>query len=557
MPLQSSTSRDTLPVQIRWKKWTPWFVSHPDRLALLIVLLGFSLRAWMAHATFFNADEAWHYTTAIQGSLRQAWQASLTLYHPPLLIFVLYFWRKIVTSDLMLRLPCVISGTVFCWFFYKWMKVIFGYQAAIVGVLFMALLPTMIGVSADLRQYPLILMWLAASAYFLEDALQKNSWPRMLASGICLLLAMLSHYSGFLAAAALGIYVIGSAVAGGVSTKLFIAWMPPQLAGLALAGFLYSVQITKLAAARGSESAKLMANWYLPQFYYHPGRDHLLPFLFKGTFGIFRFTFGWVVIGHIATLMFIGGLILLLRRRSRDAFLTALLLFAPFFVSWAAAALGLYPYGRTRHSIFLAMFGIAGMTVAIAEICKRRTVHKLAFASAIILLCHAVGAQPWLDMLPLADRRHELMDNAMKFIHDQVTAADVIYVDKATEYQIRRYLCGSQEIALDRSVGGFESFRCNGLRIVSSFPKDDAVLAATFPQKWKEMAHAFDLRPGGKVWVIEGGWITGFAEMLRSRYPEFSNLDIHHFGRYLEIFDIPVSADTRSADGKSRNSASF
>jgi hypothetical protein len=38
--------------------------------------------------------------------------------------------------------------------------------------------------------------------------------------------------------------------------------------------------------------------------------------------------------------------------------------------------------------------------------------------------------------------------------------------------------------------------------------------------------------------------------MLRSRYPDFSNLDIHHFGRYLEIFDIAVSADTSSVAGQ-------
>jgi hypothetical protein len=544
MPVKNSAPANA---SLRSSKELPWrrvLPTAPDGFALAVVSLGFLLREWLAHATFFNADEAWHYATAIQPSLREAWQASLSLYHPPLLVFVLYFWRNLGTSDLMLRLPCVISGTLFCWFYYKWLKLILGYQAALVGVLLVTFLPTMIGISADLRQYPLMLIFVAAGAYFLEDALWRNSWPQMLLSGVALLFGMLSHYSGFLVAAALGLYVIVLALRGRVSRQLFLAWIPAQIAGVALAWFFYVVQISKLAAARGNESAKLMANWYLPQFYYHPGHDSLLRFLFKGTFGIFRFTFAWVVIGHIATLMFFAGLILLLRRRTQEARFTTLLLFSPFLVSWAVAAAGLYPYGRTRHSIFLAMFGIAGMTIAIEAICRRRTGRMLAFAAGIVLLCQISRAQPWLDMLPLADRRHELMDQAVQLIQTKVGPTDVVYVDKATEFQVRRYLCGPEPIPIDRSVSGFESFQCRGVRVVSSFPKDDAVLAATFPEKWKEMAHAFGLKSGSKVWVVEGGWITGFAEMLRTRYPQLPILDVHHFGHYLEIFDLPVSHAT-------------
>src|SRR5262245_12248661 len=246
MPLSSSFTTSIAPAQSNWKRWT-LLDAHADRVASVIVLLGFVERAWLAHATFFNADEAWHYSTAIQNSLHEVWQASLGLYHPPLLGFVLYFWRKLGTSDLMLRLPCVISGTLFCWLCYKWIKCILGYQAGLVGVLLVSFLPTMVGISADLRQYPLMLMCLAAGAYLLEIALRVNSWPRMLVSGVFLLLGMLSHYSGFLAAAALGIYVLTLAIRGRVSRQLLFAWIPTQLAGMALAWFLYSVQISKLA----------------------------------------------------------------------------------------------------------------------------------------------------------------------------------------------------------------------------------------------------------------------------------------------------------------------
>jgi hypothetical protein len=524
-------------------KWDRWFDSYPDKTAATIVAVGFILRLWLAHATFFNADEAWHYATSLQHSLREAWQASLSLYHPPLLIFLLYFWHKLGNSDLFVRLPCVISGTVFCWFYYKWLKLVCGYQAALVGVLLVSLLSTMVGISADLRQYPLMLMFLAAGAYFLEKALRTNSSQQMLLSGLFLLLAMLSHYSGFLAAAALGLYMLCQIACALVSRKLLLAWIPAQITGIALAWFFYSVQISKLAAGRGNESARLMANWYLPQFYYHPGHDHLISFLIKGTFGIFRFAFAWVVVGHIATLLFFAGLVFLLRRRTREARLTAFLLLSPFVVSWIAAALGVYPFGRTRHSIFVAIFGLAGVSVAISELFRQKAGRMLGTTVAVIILCQIFGTQPWLDMLPLADRRHELMDNAMQLVRAQVSDNDVVYLDKATEYQVRRYLCPPEALSPDRTIAGFESFQCGGVRVVSSFPNDDAVIAVTFPQKWKEMTRAFGLPAGSRVWVVEGGWISNFAEQLQTRYPALPILEIHHFGRYLEVFNLRVPAE--------------
>ena len=45
---------------------------------------GFVWRIWLAQATFLNADEAWHFAVANRTSLSAAYNASLTLAHPPL-----------------------------------------------------------------------------------------------------------------------------------------------------------------------------------------------------------------------------------------------------------------------------------------------------------------------------------------------------------------------------------------------------------------------------------------------------------------------------------------
>jgi hypothetical protein len=529
-----------------WLHLEAIFNEHSDWLAALVVAFGFCWRAWLAHATFFNIDEAWHYSIANQDSLLHAYQANLTLYHPPLLVFVLYYWRLLGTSDLMLRLPCVIAGTVFCWFYYKWLTSILGRTVAWIGLLLVTFLPTMIAMSADLRQYPLMLMFSAAAAYFLERAFARDSAGVMLLSSGCMLLGMLSHYSAFLFAASLGVYAILRMLAQRVSPGVIAVWSAGQATGVALAGFLYITQIASLRAIYvGAEPFHRFADWYAPMFYYHPERDHLLLFLFRGTFGIFRFIFGWVVIGHLATLLFIAGVILLLRRKSPPGagvppYLTGILLLAPFVLSWVAVAAGLYPYGRTRHCIFLAIFGIAGVSVALSAIAKQRIAPALAITLGIVVLCQVFGTPPWHDMLPLAERRHEHMDHALEFLRGSVSPEDVIYLNNGTRLQLAHYLCDQKPVAFDRSVAGFESSQCHGLRMISSFPNDDAVTLETFPSKWQEMACAYDLEPGAKVWVVQGGWTRDFSAQLRARFPEYSGLETNSFGHYLEIFHVTV-----------------
>ncbi len=531
---------------------------YSDFFAALVVAVGFGWRAWLAHATYFNVDEAWHYAVANQDSFLNAYRASLTLYHPPLLVLVLYFWRTLGTSNLVLRLPCVIAGTAFCWVYYKWLSSILGRTVAWVGLLLVTFLPTMIAISADLRQYAFLLMFAAGAALFLERGLATNSAGATALSSGCLLFAMLSHYSAFLFAASIGVYAVLRMFTQRVSPSVIAAWVAGQAVGLGLAGFLYVTQIARLGVgSAGGQAAHRYADWYLSQFYYHAGQDHLLPFLFRGTFGIFRFVFGWVIVGHVATLLFVAAIVLLLRYKSPPAEkppaekppaqLLALLLLLPFALNWVAVAAGFYPYGRTRQGIFLAIFAVAGVSFALARIAKQRIGMALALAAGIVVACQIFGTPAGRDMLPLADQRHEHMDQALAFIGREVSPQDVIYVNKSTEFQIAHYLCDQKPVVFDRSVAGFESFRCHGFRVISTFPNDDAILLETFPSKWREMAHAYGLNPGSKVWVVQGGWTRALAESLRARFPELPDLEAHSFGQYLEIFHVTVGTAAASA----------
>ena len=519
---------------------------YPNLIAATLVGLGFCWRVWLAQATFFNTDEAWHYAVANQDSLLAAYRASLTLAHPPLMVFVLYFWRHLGTSDVMLRLPGVLAGTIFCWVFYQWLTVLFGRTAGWCGLIFAAFLPPMIVLSAELRQYSWMLMFAVSAAYFLERALDGNSARMMLLSFVCLYLAMLSHYSAFLFAAGLGIFAILRMFSQRPAASVMACWVAGQAIGVGLAAILYATHIAMLSAVYPvARPLERFGDFYLSDWYFHPGRDRLLPFLYRGTFGVFRFTFGQTAVGQIAALLFVAGVALSIRRgfspTGRPRKLIAVLLLIPFALNWLAVVAGLYPYGRTRQCIFLGVFGLAGVSLAITRICKNRTGPAAAVAVGIVIICQAFGTLQGRDMLPLAEQRHEHMDQALQFIRSSVSPADAIFTDRATSFQLRHYLCRQEAVTVDRSAIGFESFRCDDRQIVATGANDGALTADNFAVKLQDLRRNSGLK-SQTVWVVQGGWASGLGEALRSRSPEFSDLQTHSFGRYLEVLKLPPSA---------------
>ena len=515
-------------------------------VAMTLVGIGLLWRVWLAHATFFNSDEAWHFSMANQASLYLAYKASLTLLHPPLLVLVLYFWRGFGTSNLVLRLPCVIAGTLFCWIFWKWLTVVAGRAAGWVGLILMTFLPPMITLSADLRQYTLMLVFATSAAYFLERALTGNSVRLMAISTGFLYLAMLSHYSAFLFAAALGGYCILRMLAQPPSAPVIVVWFAGQAGGLGLGWFLYTTQIAALRKVYpGAQPLHRYADWYLSDYYFHAGSNRLLPFLYHGSFGVFRFIFGQTTVGGVAALMFAAGTLLLLFEKpapnaATPSRLTGLFLLLPFVLNCAAVTAGLYPYGRTRQCVFLAIFGIAGVSVLLAKVTKQSTRNAVLLAIGIVVLCQAFGTLQGRDMLPVAEQKREHMDQALEFIQQEVGAPDLIFVDAASRLQLGHYLCRQKQITIDHSVPGFESFRCREFRVISTDPEEGVFTRDTFAQEWQKMVRAYSLEPGAAVWVFQGGWASGLGEALRNRSPEFSGLEPHSFGRFLELFKIKV-----------------
>jgi 4-amino-4-deoxy-L-arabinose transferase-like glycosyltransferase len=523
-----------------------WFQSHVNLAACAVTLLGFLARLWTASGTFLNPDEALHFRLANQVSLALAYRESLTAAHPPLLTLVLYFWRALGASELWLRMPSVLAGAAFCWMFYKWLSKAAGSLAGFIGLLLVAFLPPIILIAAEIRQYSLLLAFLAAALYFLDRAFAENSSGKMAAFSLSLYFAMLSHYSAFLFAAALGIYALLRIFTERPPARLVAAWAVGQLGGLALAIFFYKTHLAKLGVG---ESRTVLEGWmsefYLRRSYFDPTHDNPLLFLAGHTFGVFQYFFGQLAVGDVIGLVFFVGIALLFRGRGFPAGppssrTFAIFLLLPFAIAGGASLAHVYPYGGTRHVAFLIIPGVAGVSLAMVRLAAGKWERGLALAVFVILACIAFG-KPRPPRMDRADQSRVHMATAMEFVRQNMDPSELIFTEYQTDLILGHYLCHQRPISFDETAADFEQFSCDGHRIVSASYKTAWMFRAdNFPAEWQRFVQSYALKSGQTVWIVQSGWGIDLPEDLRRHFAEFRDLPFESFGDNIKIFKMTV-----------------
>ncbi|HEV2715965.1 MAG TPA: glycosyltransferase family 39 protein, partial [Terriglobales bacterium] len=341
-------------------------------LPLCLLACGIVPRLILAHETFLNPDEALHYLLSDQPSLAMAYQVSLTTAHPPLLVLVLHYWRLLGRSELALRTLALLTGTAFCWIMFLWLRRVTDRTTALVGLSLFLFVPSLITLSAEVRQYSLLLFFAASSLYFLERALVEDSPRMMLLSSCALCLALLSHYSSLIFALAIGIYALARLLAVRNRGAVLGTWIAGQLSAVALCAFLILSHVSRL---RRLGLPQDIADTWLRASIFHSGEDHLSSFIFGRTTRLFRYFFSHGTIGVIALLLFVYAIVLLVRDRSQPeesrkptSRQIAILLVLPFVIALATALAGLYPYGGTRHDSLLIMFAIPGVSMGLVRL---------------------------------------------------------------------------------------------------------------------------------------------------------------------------------------------
>jgi uncharacterized membrane protein len=201
----------------------------------------------------------------------------------------------------MLRLPSVLAGTACCWLAYRWLKEVTDRSTAFMGLLLLSFAPSLIGLSAEVRQYALLLFFMAGCLYLSERAMQENSRPLMVLFSLCLYGALLSHYSSLLFALTMGIYMLLRLYPYGKRAGLFAVWICGQIGALALVTYFL---VTHVAHLRAAGMPREIAETWLRKSIFHPGDQNVAVFASAQTVRVFTYLFSHGLVGTLALLAF-------------------------------------------------------------------------------------------------------------------------------------------------------------------------------------------------------------------------------------------------------------
>jgi hypothetical protein len=520
-------------------------------LPALVLIIGFVLRLIPASRLFLNPDEALHNLLASQSSVGRAWDAALTNAHPPLLILLLYYWRTLGHSELWLRMPSVLAGTAACWFFYQWLKLAANRTTAILGLLIFSFAPSLILLSAEIRQYALLLFFMTACLYLAELALRRNSTATIILFSLSLYGALLTHYSALIFALVIGIYMLVRLSLYRARMSLCVAWGAGQIGGIAIASYFLLTHIPRLRQT-GMVRADLES--YLRKSVFHPGERNPFEFVAAQTLRVFTYIASHGLIGGLMLLLFLAGMVWLLRKGGRPASdrslvqpssrELALLLGLPFLVTWGVALAGLYPLGATRHDAFLAPFAIGGVSIGIAACVPGREWMK----SLGVILCLAVCNVFPAPSPPIRAKDQSLaqMRNAMAYVQESVPTGSVFLADYESGLLLGRYLCGHGVVQIFSAAAQFSRADCGPYTVIATSFHEWKFVADTFAGEFSnatKFARDHDLLTHqSELWLFYAGWINDSAPAMKKHLAELGCPTPQSFGENILVCKLRAEA---------------
>ncbi len=526
------------------------FIASEKLLPLLVISVGFVARLTEAWRFFLNPDEALHNLLATQSSLSLAHKAALTNAHPPLLILVLYYWRALGQSELMLRMPSVLAGTASCWIAYQWLKLVTDRSTAFVGLLILSFAPSLIGLSAEVRQYALLLFFTACCLYFSERALRDNSLWFVILFSLSLFGALLTHYSSLIFAFTMGVYMLARLYPLGRNPRLLAAWICGQVGALILIAYFL---ITHVARLKETGMAQSIAETWLRRSIYHPGENNLLVFVIWQTVRVFTFLFSHGLVGTLALLVFLAGIASLLRgkrawnQRGPTPRELGLLIGLPFVVNCGVAVAGLYPYGGTRHNVFLALFAVTGICIGLAAWTPRRPWIKLFVIVAALGVCNFFPAPP--PLIRARNHSRALMAAAMEALRQSAPPGSVIFSDYESGLLLGYYACGHGVVQVFPPYQSFSKTDCGPYTVISARPQEWKFYADELPSQLATIRETYGLSEGSKIWLFNAGWITDSTPALSAELRRFGCPEPQRFGENIFLCQLAVGADATTARG--------
>jgi hypothetical protein len=490
-----------------------WVVKNSAWLALAIIAIAFAMRVAYAQSCYLNPDEALHFDSARPSGWLDTFKASLLLAHPPLYILVLHAMLFLGRTELLLRLPSLISGTAALCLVFVWIRSSLGEIAALAALGFMSLSPAAVSASTEVRQYGLLLLFICGALYATERIFAERSTKWAVIQGLFLLGALLTHYTTVLVLASLGIYVVARALLDRLPLRILFTIGASQLVLAALLAWLYFRHVREAIPFGAGATMD-----YLRHYYYTSGRETWLGFVWRALFGTFSYLLGTRnrPLTILLMLVFLVGLAALLMGKTKAPKLMALLLTSPFVVGFGAAVVQVFPFAGTRHQTYLLPFVAAGVAAALASLPRGLVVP--------LLVLGAVMAPLWVRRTPPDNNPRVMpkadMTAAIEYIGRMAPRGSPLFVDSDTR-EILEYYLARNDKSLDVLRSGEEiEEQLDGYRVVVSVvsktpsilqdPKlatpDFAFLPDASLEQVARSARGLGVPAGEPLWLVSVAW---------------------------------------------------
>lgn len=514
-------------------------------LALVPRLVG--LDSW-----WLNPDEGIYYSILTRADFSGFWAEVAANAHPPLYYLLLRAMGVFTWDFTAFRFVSVVCGVVAVLAIAAVAREVAGRGragtvAAGAAGLLVAFAPGAIELSQVIRPYMLQLCLLSGAALALSRYHRTPSTGALAVYALATSTALLTHYASGLAVGALGLTVIGLGWPhrwrDPAWRKLFWSHLVPGLVVVVM----YVVHIRPLA---GSALADEALDGWLSFYMVDDPEDAWLGFL-----GFQQLLVGPWLRGPLAllTLMALGV-------AARRAPLVTLLGITSLGMAVAGAALGLYPLGSTRHTVWLAFAMAPALGWLIGHLSERPGHTRIGAAAAIVLLCAAggpVGRLIGSEAAPWAPSDHVLLqDNLTQMVGalDPESGPELIIMSAQTFYLLLPFYPEERESAVFSEDGRLFHFEYGSRRILTTTAWD-----FTAPPETGGTTHIADVLAEAdrafpalgattrdSATLVVGGWRPPFIDELAARSERVPFLRTSAFVPGLFVFEIDVGLLVRS-----------
>lgn len=552
---------------------------HQGLIAVLVLALAVRLSGlgeW-----WLNPDEGIYYSILTRESFSGFWDEVASNAHPPLYYLFLRGMGAIAWDFLWFRAFTVLCGLAAVWTAWAVARSLAGSGArgtvaGLIAALAVAVAPGAVELSQVMRPYMLQVALLGGALFFLLRYLEGSrasdgSEPDMEGAApdpvlpgvggrrdlaaylVLVLLALLTHYSSMLALGAFGLVIVHDGLAHGTGRapwrRVFAAHVLP---GLVLA-LVYLVHLRPLMSSELADEA--LDGWLGPYMIDAP-RDAWLAFLGFQHLLAQPWLRGFTA---LATLMALAASAF--RRpgpEGVDGRRPAVLIASGFLIAIAAASLGVYPLGATRHSAWLLVFVVPALGWFGAHVLSRSGRSALVWGGALsllVLMSGPIGDAIGGPYAPWAPNDRVLREESLTQVVDVLdpsASPELVVMSAQTFYLLLPFYPVEREAAVRSADGHLFHFRLGARRVLVSESWDftagpDRTVQSDLAGTLSAAARAFpelSLDQTAQAVLVIGGWrppvvdrlVTASAEGARPFLVSAQSVP----GFYAFLLDVPA-----------------